>query len=85
MDADAELDAALRRKTRIAFDHAVLDLDGAADRIDHASELDDAAVAGALHHAPVMYGDGVGHERPSRTSQTSTDLRAPKRGQSGLG
>jgi hypothetical protein len=26
--------------------------------IDHAAKLYDAAVAGALHHAPVMHGDG---------------------------
>ena len=58
MDADAELDAALGRKPSVALDHAVLHLDGAAHGIDHAAELDEAAVAGALHYAPVMRGDG---------------------------
>ena len=37
---------------------AVLDFDGAAHRVDHAAELDDAAVAGALDDASVMDGDG---------------------------
>ena len=57
MNADAELDAALGRQAGVALDHAVLHLDGATHRIDHASELDEAAVAGALHHAAVMGGD----------------------------
>ena len=58
MDADAELDAALGRKASVAFDHAVLHLDGAAHSVHHAAELDESAVAGALHDAPVMGGDG---------------------------
>jgi hypothetical protein len=33
------LDAALRRKTRVALNHTVLHLDGAANGIDDASEL----------------------------------------------
>ena len=37
---------------------AVLHLDGAAHRVDHAAELDEAAVAGALDDAPMMHGDG---------------------------
>ena len=37
MDADAELDAAVRRKTRVALDHAVLHLDGAAHGVNHAT------------------------------------------------
>ena len=52
----------------VALDHAVLHLDGAAHSIDHAAELDEDAVAGALHHSPVMHGDGrinqVAPERP---------------------
>jgi hypothetical protein len=38
MDADAELDATLRRKTRVALDHAILHLDCAANGIDDASD-----------------------------------------------
>ena len=45
MDADAELDAALGRKSGVALDHPVLHLDGAANGIDNASELNDAPVA----------------------------------------
>src|SRR5208282_2647620 len=51
-------DAALRRKTGVALGHAVLHLDGAVHSVDHAAELDEDAVAGALHNAPVMRGDG---------------------------
>ena len=58
MNADAELDAALGRHAGVALDHAVLHLDRAAHRVDHAAELDEAAVAGALDDAPVMRGDG---------------------------
>ena len=58
MNADAELDAALGRHAGVALDHAVLHFDGAAHGVDHAAELDEAAVAGALDDAPVMCGDG---------------------------
>jgi hypothetical protein len=58
MDTDAELDATLRRKTRVALDHAVLHLDGAANGIDHASELNEDSVAGSLDDTAVMQGDG---------------------------
>jgi hypothetical protein len=52
------VDAALRRKTGVALDHAVLHLDGTAYGIHHAAKLDDASIAGALHHTPVMHGYG---------------------------
>ena len=58
MDADAELDATLRRKTRVALDHAILHLDCAANGIDDASELYEDAVTRPLHYAPVMRCDG---------------------------
>ncbi len=68
MNADAKLDAPVRRQARVALDHAVLHLDRAAHRVDHAAELDDAAVAGALDDAAVMHGDGrvdqIAAERP---------------------
>ena len=68
MDADPELDAALRRHAGVALDHAVLHLDRAAHGVDHAAELDDAAVAGALDDPAVMDGDGgidqIAAERP---------------------
>ena len=44
MDADAEFDPPLRRHTGVALDEAGLHLDRAAHRVDHAAELDDAAV-----------------------------------------
>ena len=58
MNADAELDAALRRQAAIALDEAGLHLDRAAHRVDDATELDDRAVASALDGAAVMGGDG---------------------------
>jgi len=58
MDADAELDATLRRKTRVALDHAILHLDCAANGIDDASELYEDAVTRPLDDAAVMHGDG---------------------------
>ena len=54
MNADAKLDATFGRQAGVALDHAGLHLDGAAHGVDHAAELDDRAVAGALDDAPVM-------------------------------
>ncbi len=58
MNADAEFDAALGRQAGVALDQAVLHLDRAAHGVDHAAELDENAVAGALDDAPVMRVDG---------------------------
>ena len=58
VNADAELDAPVLRHAGVALDQAVLHLDRAAHRVDHAAELDDRAVAGALDDATVMRGDG---------------------------
>ena len=58
MDADAELDAALRRQAGVALDEAVLHLDRAAHGVDHAAELDEAAVPCALDDPPMVRRDG---------------------------
>ena len=58
MNADAKLDAPFRRHAGVALDEAVYHLDCAAHGVDHAAELDDAAVAGALDNAAVVGGDG---------------------------
>ena len=58
MDADAKLDASVRRHAGVALDQAVLHFDRAAHRIDDAPELDNRAVAGALDGPAVMGGDG---------------------------
>ena len=42
MNANAELDAALRRKAGVALDHAALYLDGTTHGVDYAAELNDA-------------------------------------------
>ena len=53
-----KLNATFSRKAGVALDRAGLHLDGAAHGVDHAAELNEAPVAGALHYAPVMRGDG---------------------------
>ena len=57
MNADAKFDAAIGRHARIALDHRVLHFDGATHRVDHAAELDERAVAGALDDATVVHRD----------------------------
>jgi hypothetical protein len=56
--ADAELDAPLRGQPGVALDHRVLHLDGAAYGVHDTAELDQSTVAGTLHHASVVHGDG---------------------------
>jgi hypothetical protein len=46
------------RHAGVALDESVLHFDGAAHRVDHAAEFDEAAVAGALDHATMMHCDG---------------------------
>ena len=58
VDADAELDASLDRHAGVPLHEAVLHLDGAAHGVDHASEFNERAVAGAFDDAPSMHGDG---------------------------
>ena len=57
MNADAQFDAPLGRHAGVALDHAVLQLDGAAHRLDHAAELGQRAIAGALDDAAIVHGD----------------------------
>jgi hypothetical protein len=57
VDANAKLDATLGGKTRIALDHPVLHLDGAANSIHNAAKLDEDAIASPLDDPTVMEGD----------------------------
>src|SRR6185295_11570424 len=57
MYANAKLDAALERKAGVSLYHSVLHLDCTPNGINHAAKLDDASIAGAFHHAPLMHGD----------------------------
>ena len=57
MDADTKLDPALRGQAGIALDHCSLDLDSAPHRVDDASELDERAITGTLHHTSSVYCD----------------------------
>ena len=72
MDADPKFDAPLRRKTGVALDHAVLHLDGAANRIDDAPELNEDAVSCPLNDTPVMQGDG-------RVDQIAAERAQPRK------
>src|SRR6516164_5823465 len=49
VDANAELDPVLWRRTLVAVGHCPLHLDGAMHRVNHARELRQEAVAGVLH------------------------------------
>src|SRR5215471_19205799 len=49
IDANAEFDPLLLRYTRVAFRHATLDIDGAANRVDHAWEFSEHPIAGILN------------------------------------
>ena len=68
MDADAKLDAASWRQAGVALDHAVLNFDRAAHRVDHAAKLDDEPIARPLDDAAVAGRDGrvdqVAAQRP---------------------
>jgi hypothetical protein len=75
MDADAKLDPAIGRQTGIALDHAVLHLDGAANRIDDASELNEGAIARPLNNAAVMQSDG-GSNRSLRSARSRASVRS---------
>jgi hypothetical protein len=54
MNTDPKLDAALCRKASIPLGHPVLQLDGAANGIDHASELNEYAIPRPLNDAAMM-------------------------------
>jgi hypothetical protein len=58
MNANSKLDAALRRQAGVALGHAILHLDSATHRVDHAAKFDEAAVACAFYDASVMRVDG---------------------------
>ena len=57
IDADAQLDAVVRRDARVPLGHRLLHLDGAAHRIDDAGKFHQHAVAGGLDDAAVVLGD----------------------------
>ena len=57
VNADTKFDAALGRYARIALDHAVLNLERAAHCVDHAAELDEAAIASSVDDTPAVHGD----------------------------
>ncbi|PBB20392.1 hypothetical protein CK219_10490 [Mesorhizobium sp. WSM4313] len=61
MNADPKLDAGVVGHAGIAFDHGVVDRDGAAYSLHDATEPEETLVASALNDATTMYLDsGVG-------------------------
>ena len=68
IDADAELDAMLRRQRRVAFGQSRLHFRRASEGVDDAGEFDQQPVAGGLDDAAAMLGDlridYLGAERP---------------------
>jgi hypothetical protein len=57
MDANAKLDATLGWDARVALNHAVLHLDGAAHSVNDAAEFNDGSVASALDNSPIVDGN----------------------------
>ena len=67
MDADAELDALVRRHAGVALGHRALHLDRAPHRVDDAGKLYQQPVAGGLDDAAAVLGDlGVDQFAPDR-------------------
>jgi hypothetical protein len=69
MDADAKLYPPVLRHACIALDQAVLHLDRATHRIDHAAEFDYASVPGAFDDPAVMGGGGWIDQIAAKTAQ----------------
>jgi hypothetical protein len=75
---DAELDSPFLRQASVPLNEAVLHFDRTAHGVNHAAELNDAAVPGALNNAPVMHGDGwVDQVRSVRTLARIRSSSAP--------
>ena len=68
-----KFDALVRRDLSVALDHRPLDFDGTVNSVDHAAELDDRAVAGALDDAPVMHCDGRVDQVAAKGPKASED------------
>jgi hypothetical protein len=75
MDTDSKLDATFGWKAGIALDHAVLHLDGAAHGVNHAAELNDGSIAGALDHPAIVNGD-YGSIRSLRSARSRASMRS---------
>jgi hypothetical protein len=85
VDADAELDTLFWRQASIALDHRPLDFNRAVDRVDDASEFDNASVAGTLHNLAVMHGDSqVDQVAPKGANSSENSIRVRSR-KSGVG
>jgi hypothetical protein len=74
VDANPVLDALLRWQAGVALGHAELDFDCAAHGVDHATELDEDAVAGALDDAASM-------NRDRRVDEVAAKRAQPRKNQ----
>jgi hypothetical protein len=57
MNSNAKNDLAVVGNAGVALGHPALHFDGAAHGVDHAPELDDRAIAGALDDTAAVHGD----------------------------
>jgi len=73
MDADAEVDPTVLRHAGNALNEAVLNLDRAADRVDHAAKLDNAPIARAFDDTTMM-------SRNSRIDQIAAEPPQARKG-----
>jgi hypothetical protein len=71
VDANAKLNAPLRREASVSLDHSVLNFDGAAHGVNYAAKLNDASVASALNYTPMMHGY-------CRVNQVATERAQPR-------
>ena len=82
MNADAEVDASLGRQTGVARNHAVLNLDRASHRVDHAAKFDDDPVASPFDDAAVArvdcWVDEVAAQRPQPRQRSSSSAPASR-------
>jgi hypothetical protein len=63
IDADPEFNALIRWYGRVAFGHAVLNIDRATSRIHNAVELSQESIAGILYNGPTMGSNLRGKQR----------------------
>jgi hypothetical protein len=82
VNPDAGLNPRVLRHARVAFNQAGLHFDRPARRIDHAAELNDRAVTGALDDAAVMGGygrvDEIGAQARRRARVLSSSVPASR-------
>jgi hypothetical protein len=72
MNAEAKLDALIRREAGVAIDHRALNFDCASCGVDHAAELDDGPIARAIDEPSVV-------ERDRRVDEVAAQGAEPRK------